>query len=676
MTRKSPVLALSAALVLGAVSLSAQSEAGVAALASVLAAEDARRFDEPLFRRALSDPDSSIRREAALGLGRLRDPAAIPLLVPRLLDPDAEVETSVVFALGLIGDSSAVPALIQRTQDPSPIAGTTARELVTALARLGGTDAAGFLGSILEGNRWKDRDDADDLVQWAALEAWRLGSAAPTGLLLGLTRDSKEELRYGALYSLGRLRVRDAGSRLLDAMGDPSAAVRASSARGLIRTYADSAHLDPEVVADALARATRDSDAGVRVQALRSLGTYHLPRLAAKALPLLEDPIPNIQVQAAMTLGDLGGSTATANLTRIVSGTKGSFARRREALVSLARVDTAAFAAQAGRWASGPDWRERAAAADGWARVNPGALDPFLGDRDARVVAAALESWGEQVPGPDPLLVVACRKLARNRDAAVRSVAADCLARAASPTDLPLLVEMYQAAARDSFPEAALSALAGVLAIAKAAPEGAEAVEGSVLGQLSPPQNYVIRRWAEENWPAAADRWGAAYPVATGRTMEDYRDIVRRLQMGPDSIRYPRVKVDVADLGVMQLELFGPDAPLTVANFLRLVDRRYFDGQRFHRVVPNFVLQTGDPRGDGWGGPGATIRDEINQRRYGSYSVGMALSGPDSGGSQWFITLSPQPHLDGAYTMFGRVIDGLPVLARVTQGDLIRSIRR
>jgi cyclophilin family peptidyl-prolyl cis-trans isomerase len=106
------------------------------------------------------------------------------------------------------------------------------------------------------------------------------------------------------------------------------------------------------------------------------------------------------------------------------------------------------------------------------------------------------------------------------------------------------------------------------------------------------------------------------------------------------------------------------------------VDQRYFDGQRFHRVVPNFVVQAGDPRGDGWGGPGGALRDELNPRRYEAYTVGMALSGPDTGGSQWFITLSQQPHLDGGYTVFGEVKEGVPALLRVTQGDLIRSIRR
>ena len=136
-----------------------------------------------------------------------------------------------------------------------------------------------------------------------------------------------------------------------------------------------------------------------------------------------------------------------------------------------------------------------------------------------------------------------------------------------------------------------------------------------------------------------------------------------------------RVIMETDQRGPMEVELLGPEAPMTVANFLRLVERRFFDGNRWHRVVPNFVVQDGDPRGDGFGGPGGAIRDEINRHRYDGAMLGMALSGPDTGSSQWFINLSPQPHLDGVYTIFGRVTGGLASLARITQGDVIRTIR-
>jgi cyclophilin family peptidyl-prolyl cis-trans isomerase len=126
--------------------------------------------------------------------------------------------------------------------------------------------------------------------------------------------------------------------------------------------------------------------------------------------------------------------------------------------------------------------------------------------------------------------------------------------------------------------------------------------------------------------------------------------------------------------GPIQLELFGVDAPITVWNFLTLARSGYYRNTRFHRVVPNFVAQDGDPRDDGNGGPGYAIRDEMNRHRYERGAVGMALSGPDTGGSQYFITHSPQPHLDGHYTVFGRVLRGYAALDRIVQGDLITRI--
>ena len=126
--------------------------------------------------------------------------------------------------------------------------------------------------------------------------------------------------------------------------------------------------------------------------------------------------------------------------------------------------------------------------------------------------------------------------------------------------------------------------------------------------------------------------------------------------------------------GEIRIDLIPEAAPLTVWNFARLADQGYFDGLAFHRVVPDFVIQTGDPRGDGWGGPGYEIPDEINALPYDTGAVGMALSGPDTGGSQWFITLSPQPHLDGTYTVFGHVITGLRAAESVQVGDRIERI--
>jgi cyclophilin family peptidyl-prolyl cis-trans isomerase/HEAT repeat protein len=492
--------------------------------------------------------------------------------------------------------------------------------------------------------------------------------------LLPVLEDTAAAFRWRAAYTLGRLRAPAAADRLTVALRDPESIVRAMAARALTRDYVDSAGLAPRTVAELLAQAASDPSAQVRINALRSLAGFRDSSLASEIVPLLDDPIPNVQVQAAMTAGQLGGAEATRGLARITAG-KRPFGVRREALVALSRADSATFAAVVPGWQGSTDWRERAAAAEGAAIAGAGLRPWFLSDRDPRVVAAGLQAWAGESEGPDAALVAAARALLSHADAAVRSVAADAVGRAANPDDLTPLIAAFRRTGRDSFPDAGLAALGAIQAIGRAAPGARGRVDQEFVASAARPDNPVVRRWAEERWPELARRWGRASPIATGRSAQDYRELIRRYLLAPDSVARPKVIIDTDQRGPVEVELLGPEAPMTVANFVRLVERRFFDGNRWHRVVPNFVVQDGDPRGDGFGGPGGSIRDELNRRRYDGPMLGMALSGPDTGSSQWFINLSPQPHLDGTYTIFGRVTAGLANLARITQGDLIRTIR-
>jgi cyclophilin family peptidyl-prolyl cis-trans isomerase len=133
------------------------------------------------------------------------------------------------------------------------------------------------------------------------------------------------------------------------------------------------------------------------------------------------------------------------------------------------------------------------------------------------------------------------------------------------------------------------------------------------------------------------------------------------------------VAVIESTLGKIAVELFPGEAPDTVANFLKLVAKGYYDGVLFHRVIPEFMVQTGDPTGTGRGGPGWTILDEFHPKlrhdRAGILS--MANAGPDTGGSQFFITLAATPHLNGRHAVFGAVVEGLDVVVKI--GDSPRD---
>jgi cyclophilin family peptidyl-prolyl cis-trans isomerase/HEAT repeat protein len=127
--------------------------------------------------------------------------------------------------------------------------------------------------------------------------------------------------------------------------------------------------------------------------------------------------------------------------------------------------------------------------------------------------------------------------------------------------------------------------------------------------------------------------------------------------------------------GDITVKLFVEEAPGSVANFVELAEKDYYDGKVFHRVVPNFVIQGGCPRGDGWGSEDYSIRSEFSTRRYKEGSVGMASAGKDTEGVQWFITHSPTPHLDGRYTIFAEVTNGMDVVHNIEVGDIIVDIQ-
>ncbi|RPJ19974.1 MAG: peptidylprolyl isomerase [Planctomycetaceae bacterium] len=126
--------------------------------------------------------------------------------------------------------------------------------------------------------------------------------------------------------------------------------------------------------------------------------------------------------------------------------------------------------------------------------------------------------------------------------------------------------------------------------------------------------------------------------------------------------------------GQVMLLLYTQAAPYTVSSIVTLARKGFFRGLPFHRVVPNFVVQGGDPRGDGWGGPGYSIRSEFSPLRYGRGTIGMASAGKDTEGSQFFVTHSPQPHLDGRYTIIGEVGEGMDIVDRLQADDTIRSM--
>ena len=649
-------------------------ETTVGVLANVLAAADARQFDAAVLREALNHPNPAVRRQGALAAGRIGDAAALDLLVAALHDTVSAVQAAAAFALGLLKDAHAIPALLEmiRAVGSGDQRGPQV-EAVTAIAKIGGEDGARAISDLIaEGS-----PGASTLVVDAALlESWRLGARAPVAQLVRFTDATEAGTRRRALYALARLRAAPGAAPLVRALNDPDPDIRTVATRGINKALLDSAKLDAREAVNALRRLVNDTDAHIRINALRSLASFRDSSLAAAVVPLMTDRDIGVAVQAETTLGVLSGARAVEALRGRL--TNSVFALKRQALIGVAQADSVAGVSAAAALTRDTDWRWRSVAAEalGAARARD-QLEAQLADPDGRVVAQALQMLQRIVPASDSTLPARARALLTHEDPAVRSVAADILARQPNVADVDALVAAYTRAEGDPFNDARLSAVSALATIAGTSSAGRVQVATKFVSVTRRPGDYLVRRLAADTLPDTRDAWSPVLPVATGRSIGDYRDIARRWLAPALNGTNPHVLLET-DRGTLDIELLPAEAPLTVAAFLDLVNRRYFDGLRWHRVVPNFVVQDGDPRGDGWGGPGFAIRDEVNPVRYDVGTVGMALSGPNTGGSQYFITHSAQPHLDGIYTIFGRVVGGggAGVLNAIGMGDRIRSIHR
>jgi cyclophilin family peptidyl-prolyl cis-trans isomerase len=322
-------------------------------------------------------------------------------------------------------------------------------------------------------------------------------------------------------------------------------------------------------------------------------------------------------------------------------------------------------------WRTDSRWQHRAAAAslDGLGPASTAAdrLAPGLRDPDGRVRASAVEALAALVDSASAARLVRQRLRAAlaDSDFVVRSTALGALAKGATIDDLAASIRSYTIAARDADLDARLAFWTLADSVLRAHRSALPDSVDRALSSIARPSNPLERARA-----ALIPRF-ATWGDNTGQPREESWYRARAVEALASRVPVARIETE---RGVIELVLFPAEAPVTVHNFVALARRHYFDGQRFHRVVPNFVIQAGDPRGDGNGGPGYAIRDELNPHRYVRGTLGMALSGPNTGGSQFFVTHAPQPHLDGGYTVFGQLRAGGEVLDRIVQGDRIVRI--
>jgi cyclophilin family peptidyl-prolyl cis-trans isomerase/HEAT repeat protein len=643
------------------------SSVNVARYGQLLAMADARRVDTALIEGILRSGSRPERAAAALAVGQVHGAVLAPTLRALLTDRDTAVASNAAYALGLLADTASVAAL-SRAVHAAP---SVAHNAAWALGQIGEPARAALLAALAPPAAPRDSRVRSELL----LATFKL-QPVPVSAVRPWLVDSSALVRWSAVYAIARPYAAAGVRDLIPLATDTSGEVRAQVARGFShRAAGDSL---AALVRAPLTTLASDPNPHVRINALHSLGTYGASSKHAVVMGTL-DPDANVRVAAAQELGTVLDNTRGAWMSAWKADT--GFMYRRSVMTSAMSQDVVLPAAELDEpdsWVHQSDWRLRAAVADAGSasptilRLREVSL-PLARDPDPRVRVAAFSAMA---PHADTASSHPWRREfmeygLKDDDFFVRAIAIGSLEGHASAAEVPLVLESYRLAERDTASDARVAAVRFFASAWKRdSVHFADSVV-SAIRALPVPGDMLTRSAADS--VSLFESWHSA-PAPQPKPAAWYEQVVRTRVLPALAGKLPRAEI-VTERGTITLELYAVDAPLTVENFLTLAASNYYDDGRFFRVVPNFVAQDGDRRGDGNGGPAYTIRDELNPRRYERGSVGMALSGPDTGGSQYFMTHAADPHLDGRYTVFGRVIDGWSALDALVQGDHIERIR-
>lgn len=643
--------------------------------------EDRRSLGEgQLVSWAQGQRGAEVRERALRALARIQDPATLDVILAGLTASETPVRDEAAFAAGQLALSwEPLPEeekerLTEALLEAEAVEGDASvrRTLLESFSKLA---TPGAVQRLIE----RLGDPREGVAGRAALA---LGVAGRRGASLAdvplarigelLAPGQAPETRYGATYLLVYVQRPEARELLRQCAADASPDVRALCAKGF-----------PEVG-----------------------GQEDAPVLSR----LLEDPVPRVAAEAARSLAKLSASCdsgcATLEALRALKRQAGAVA------AGGAAAGHAILAmAQQGLPAAGRPvleelrrvLREAPRGGPAVALDDVAWLDCRLSaamDRQTGAPAEVLRCGGDRVPEPRRL-ALGLREVAQSQgqagakeavawlrypDARVRLAALEVVAA----RSVPEAVEAVRALIKgeDLVVAGAAAATAGALKAREALPEvRALAARVSEEPDLAGPVAEALVELEGKEAEPTLRRW-LGHPHANVRRVA--AESLSKLTGQP--VRSSRVELPLGTLrppaapagakltfrtrkGDITVALDTRQAPLTSGNLYALARKGYFRDVTFHRVVPDFVAQGGDPRGDGEGGPGYSLRCEMTRRPYTRGTLGMALSGKDTGGSQFFFTHTAQPHLDGRYTAFGEVTAGMEVVDALLEGDVILEVR-
>lgn len=643
-------------------------EARLPLRAAILRAEDRRVVDDAL-RTAVEHSDPEIRRAAVRALGRTRGGDVRGILETALADDDANVAAEAATALGFLGDTAALPALHDAARGSS------------ASLRAGAAFALGLLAEDASKPALAEMlSDDEGSVAAAACRAvarFDRGRFAVDGLM-SLVDSSDAQVRFAALFALSRLSSRpgnlDLGSitrvrrKMLELSTADDPVVRMFVARALNVPSGDEQ-------ATVLGALSADSVPAVRIDAVRSFSFPGAPIQPFLSKTLVDED-DRVVLATVLGLARMRGIDVNEALARIVVNDPRLWLRV-AATLAMAGADPDAGAAMASGISRDENPRLRKATASLLVgRVDDSSIEiarRLVADDDPGVRRAAIpglagvpeplaEALGELAGAGDPSTRAAVARAAGLRLSLADRTAADRLATA----------ELIESLWVDGGGPESAWANAAVLRAAVAAggsPQARRLLERALASEWYHLRTQAARELAR----LFDDDRGLEIGAAADLPLEHYAEILRWAEC-------PRAAVVTVERpgfvpGRFTVRLDTQSAPLTVWNFARLAEAGFYSGVELGHVLPNLLLQTGDPLGDGPGGPGPTLREEPAPHPFDAGTLAMASTGRDLADGRWFVTLSPQPQMSGRFTAFGVVVQNFAgVVARLLPGDRVVSV--
>ncbi|HOD65437.1 MAG TPA: peptidylprolyl isomerase [candidate division Zixibacteria bacterium] len=622
-------------------------------LAQIIHLEDRRELSGRL-KSYLGDSDPAVRARAALAVGRIGGPGSAEPLLDLLADSSWEVAGAAATAIGFCGQPEFALRLLETADNLPPRITARAVESAGRLADTGKAEVIDALLAYLS-------HPAPEVRERAVRGLFRAGARSAAAEVIGLYgEDFDEPVRQACLYFLARFDIAAGKEIFASYLADPDPNLRGLAVRGMGAVAGEEAERYVSI-------ALNDNTDRVVAQAIAELAGRdpdRVSRLLQKKLAVEEDP--KLIVELIEALRRLGSSEGIATAEE-------ALAAYATPSIAAATVKYAA-AARGGRAMDlidsllrGDSPFERAAAAEALGLIRERTVLPrlttLLADRSPQVRAAAFGMLMETDSANGDFYI---DQALHDSDFVLQALGVEAAGKRGDPQYLPLFRTLMEPAAGTAADvrRSVVGALPPFLS------SRADSAARELLRLALRDAEAAVRRDASQVWDSLVTAPKPAVSLLADTRLSE-RAIARALA---GYAANPRALISTSR-GNLAIELRFDVAPLTVMNFIELAEAGFYDGLIFHRVVPNFVVQGGDPRGDGWGGPGYYIRDEYSAETFERGAVGIATSGKDTGGSQFFITLSPQPHLEGRYTLFGRVREGMETADRITIGDTLRTVR-